>query len=203
MNKTDYYIYETIPNNNQFVSIFGTLPFGLRDGISLFETDILGAEHYVEVEEFLNSRSEQTPNMMTGIFEGKNVIFIQAESFIDAAIDETLTPTLYKMKNEGINIEGFDTPTLVGSTSDTEFMANTSIIPNSEGYAICYKYPFNTYVTTLASIFNDVGYNTVAYHNNYGDYYNRDIVFPNFGYDKFIDCTELGLEDEQADSTVF
>lgn len=202
MNKTDYYIYETIPNNNQFVSIFGTLPFGLRDGISLFETDILGAEDYAEVEEFLNNRSEQAPNMMTGMFEGKNVIFIQAESFIDAAIDETLTPTLYKMKNEGVNIEGFDTPTLVGSTSDTEFMANTSIIPNSEGYAICYKYPFNTYETTLASIFNDVGYNTVAYHNNYGDYYNRDIVFPNFGYDKFIDCTELGLEDEQADSTV-
>lgn len=202
MNKTDYYIYETIPSTNQFVEKFGLLPFGLRDGISLMETDILGQEDFEEVRTFLNNRHEHQENDMTGIFAGKNLFIIQAESFIDAAIDERLTPTLYKLKNEGININGFDTPMLVGSTSDTEFMANTSIIPNSEGYAICYKYPFNNYVTTLPKLFNEIGYNTVAYHNNYGEYYNRDVVFPSWGYKSFVDCTGLGLEDSQADSTV-
>ncbi len=202
MNKTDYYIYETIPSTNQFVEKFGLLPFGLRDGISLMETDILGQEDFEEVRIFLNNRYEHQENDMTGIFAGKNLFIIQAESFIDAAIDERLTPTLYKLKNEGININGFDTPMLVGSTSDTEFMANTSIIPNSEGYAICYKYPFNNYVTTLPKLFNEIGYNTVAYHNNYGEYYNRDVVFPSWGYKSFVDCTGLGLEDSQADSTV-
>lgn len=202
LNKTDYYIYETIPNTNQFVAKFGLLPLGLRDAISLYETDIIGESQKEEVKDFLNQRPIHQPNQMTGIFKGKNVIFIQAESFIDAALDEKLTPTLYKMKNEGIFIEGFNTPATPGSTSDTEFMTNTSIIPNSEGYAICYKYPYNSYKTTLSSIFNDEGYQTMAYHNNYGQYYNRDVVFENLGYQNFMDCTDLGLDDEQADSTI-
>ena len=202
MNKTDYYIYETIPNTNQFVEKFGLLPFGLRDGISLLETDVMGQDDYQEVQNFLNSRPKHTENKMTGIFAGKNLFMIQAESFIDAAVDPVLTPTLYKMKMDSIRVDGFNTPTLVGSTSDTEFMANTSIIPNSEGYAICYKYPFNTYVTTLPKLFNENGYKTVGYHNNYGQYYNRNVVFPAWGYESFVDCTGLGLEDSQADSTV-
>lgn len=202
LNKTDYYIYDVIPNVNQFVEKFGIIPFGLRDAISLYESDVIGANDYQEISDFLNSKKKHQDNAMTGIFEGKNIIFIQAESFIDAAIDERLTPTLYKMKHEGINVVDFDTPLLVGSTSDTEFMTNTSIIPNSEGYAICYKYPYNTFDTTLAKMFNDIGYNTIAYHNNYSTYYNRNVVFPNFGYNQFVDCTGLGLEDEQFDSTV-
>lgn len=202
MNKTDYYIYETIPNTNMFVEKFGLLPFMYRDCISFYESDISSEEDYMMINEFFNNRKPHEKNEMTGIFEGKNVFFIQAESFIDAAIDEKLTPTLYKMKNEGINIKGFNTPGLPGSTSDTEFMSNTSIIPNSEGYAICYKYPFNSYETTLPKLFKNKGYVTRAYHNNYGQYYNRNVTFPNWGYDEFVDCTGIGLGDEQSDSTV-
>ena len=202
MNKTDYYIYETIPNTNMFVEKFGLLPFAYRDLSLFYQNDIASEEDYQMIYNFLSSRNEHKPNEMTGIFEGKNVIFIQAESLIDIAINKELTPTLYKIKNESINIKGFNTPALPGSTSDTEFMSNTSIIPNSEGYAICYKYPFNSYITTLPGIFNELGYNTRAYHNNYGQYYNRDVVFPNWGYDEFRDCTDFGLEDGSTDSEV-
>ena len=48
-------------------------------------------------------------NEMTGIFEGKNLIYITAESFTDLAIDEKHTPTLYKMSNEGISFTNFYT----------------------------------------------------------------------------------------------
>ena len=202
LNKTDFYIYDTIPNTNQFVDKFGLITFAYRDTLSFYEQDLISHEDYIAIEEFLNTRKPHSNNEMTGLFEGKNVIMIQAESFMDVAIDEILTPTLYKMKNEGINIKNFNTPALPGSTSDTEFMSNTSLIPSSEGYAICYKYPFNTYKTTLATIFNDLGYRTLAFHNNYGQYYNRNVVFPNLGYQKFYDCTELGLEDEASDKDV-
>lgn len=202
LNKTDYYIYNVIPNTNQFVEKFGVMTFGYRDIVSFYERDVVSESSRDEIEEFMNSREPQKDNAMTGIFEGKNIIMVQAESFMDVAIDSELTPLLYKMKHEGINIQNFNTPELPGSTSDTEFMSNTSLIPNSEGYAICYKYPYNTYKTTLASIFNSIGYRTLAFHNNYGQYYNRDVLFPNFGYDEFFDCTDLGLEDGMGDKKV-
>ena len=37
----------------------------------------------------------------TGVFAGKNLIFIVAEGFSPIAVDEELTPTLYKLVNNG------------------------------------------------------------------------------------------------------
>ena len=202
LNKTDFYIYDQIPNVNQFVDKFGLITYGYRDAQTLFEHEYYTDQDYQDVHKFLSNRRPMKKNMMTGIFEGKNLLLIQAESFNDMVLDPELTPTLFLMKNHGINIKGFNTPSLPGSTSDTEFMANTSFWPNSAGHAICYKYPNNTYLTTLPKMFKNLGYNVNAFHNCYGQYYNRTITFPNWGYDKFYDCTELGLEDAVSDKKV-
>lgn len=202
LNKTDFYIYDQIPNVNQFVDKFGLITYGYRDAQTLFEHEYYTEQDYQEVHDFLAARKPMKENKMTGIFEGKNLLIVQAESFNDMVLDEELTPTLYMMKNEGINVKGFNTPALPGSTSDTEFMANTSFWPNSNGHAICYKYPNNTYVTTLPKMFKEIGYSVNVFHNCYGQYYNRTITFPNWGYDKFYDCTELGLEDAVSDREV-
>ncbi|MFI3283845.1 MAG: sulfatase-like hydrolase/transferase [Erysipelotrichaceae bacterium] len=200
LNETDYYIYLSIPNTQQFVDTFGLITFAYRDAQTLMETELFSQEDYERVESFLNNLSEPITNDYTRIFEGKNILFIQAESYIDVIADPDLTPTIWKMKNEGITVENFNTPLLTGSTSDTEFMANTSLIPNTDGYAVAYTYPYNTYSTTLATIFNEAGYNTNAFHNNYGTYYNREILFPNLGYSRFFDSYYLGLESESSDS---
>ncbi len=199
LNKTDYYIYTVMPNINQFVDTFGLITFAHRDAVSLNENTVFLAEDYDRITDFLATLPEQTSNEMTGIFENKNVLFVQAESYMNVMNDPDLTPTLYKMKTEGINIKNFNTPLLDGSTSDTEFMANTSIIPNSDGYAVAYKYPYNTFPTTLPSLFNEGGYNTNAFHNNYGTYYNRTVLFPNFGYSTYWNPMDLGKEDETSD----
>lgn len=202
LNKTDFYIYDQIPNVNQFVDKFGLITYGYRDAQTLFEHEYYTEQDYQTVHDFLAAREPLKENVMTGIFEGKSLLIVQAESFNDMVLDPELTPTLYKMKHGGISVKGFNTPSLPGSTSDTEFMANTSFWPNSAGHAICYKYPNNTYITTLPKMFKQLGYNVNAFHNCYGQYYNRTITFPNWGYDKFYDCTELGLEDAVSDKEV-
>lgn len=201
-NRTPYYIYEVIPNANQFVEEFGLLPFAYRDGELLLNQDVMSNEKRNEIASFLKELPEHNANEFTGLFEGKNVIFIQAESYNRASLDEELTPTLYKMFQEGIRIQNFNTPALPGSTSDTEFMANVSLIPYTDGHAVCYAYPTNVFPTTLPKLFRDAGYYTTAYHNNYGEYYNRNLVFDNYGYNDFIDCNDLGVPDESSDTVV-
>lgn len=202
LNKTDYYIYNTVPTTKQFVEKFSLLPLALRDLSSVFEKDILTSADYERVHKFLQERKDHQNNEMTGIFKDKNLLVILAESMNDFIIDEELTPTLYKMKTQGINIDGFNTSTMTGSTSASEFMANTSIIPLADGDAACYAYPFNSYQQTLPSIFKQHGYVTRATHNNYGQYYNRNVLFPAWGYDHFFDCTGLGLDNLSSDSQV-
>ena len=197
---TDYYVYLTVPNTNQFVEKFGVLSLAMRDISTSYETNQIYDEQKGQVDELLNNRLEHESNEMTGIFEGKNVLFVMAESLITEAIDEQLTPTLYKMMTEGINIVGYGNSLLPCSTSDSEFMANTSLIPNSNEFGSCYKYEENAFPTTLATIFANKGYRVDAYHNNYSEYYNRKNLFADFGYEKFWDCTEMGMDDVPADT---
>lgn len=200
--KTDYYIYETIPNNIQFVDTFGLYTFAYRDVQSLTSSELLSGNEREMIATFLADKPQWDTNTMSGIFKDKNVLIVQAESFIDAMADPELTPTIWRLKTQGIDVNGFDTPTLPASTSDSEFMANTSLIPNSDGYAVCYRYVYNHFPTTLATLFNGGGYGTLAIHNNYGDYYNRENLFPNLGYIDFFDCTDLSMMDEASDSEV-
>lgn len=201
---TAYYVYDRIPSAPSFVNKFGLLSFAYRD-TEIFLTPAEEADvdsMNAHIESFMQTRASQETNEYTGIFAGKNAFFIQAESLNRAALDPDLTPTLWKMYTEGLRVEGFNTPALPGSTSDTEFMANVSLIPQSEGHAVCYKYAHNTYPQTLASVFESAGYVTTAYHNNYGLYYNRTNTMPAYGFDEFYDCTGLGLQDTSADSEV-
>jgi len=137
----------------------------------------------------------------SGIFEGKNLLLIQAESLNNFAIDEVLTPTLYRFKSLGIFIEGYNSPLLIGSTSDSEFMANTSLLPANNGKITSIFYFDNVFPTTLANTFTNSGYYSMATHNNYGVYYNRNIMFPKLGYD-FFDATRIKAEDTVEDSYV-
>ncbi|MBQ1326006.1 MAG: sulfatase-like hydrolase/transferase [Solobacterium sp.] len=196
----DEYIYRAIPSSKLFVERFGLLTYGVRDAQSLLIAEDEFSHDWIE--EFLAERDDQFISRYHGLFAGKNVIFIQAESFNHVMLDPDLTPTLYKMYKEGLVIENFNTPALPGSTSDTEFMANVSLIPSNDGHASCYRFGENIYKTTLPGLFNDHNYKTAAYHNNYGEYYNRDITMYTFGYQQFLDCTDLGMMDTPPDSAV-
>lgn len=199
---TDFYLYDTLNNPKAFVDKLGLLTFEFRDVQSIIEGQKDNELYLDKIDTFFNSKSSnKETNEYTGLFKDKSLFVIQAESLNNLSISEELTPTLYRMINSSIELTNFDTPLLIGSTSDSEFMANTSFIPEAEGYSVCYQYVNNTYPLTLGNLFKDNGYKTNAFHNNYAVFYNRDTTFPNYGYD-FFDSYALGIESETNDSSV-
>lgn len=199
---TDFYLYDTLSNPKAFVDKLGLLTFEFRDVQSIIEGQKDNELYLDKIDTFFNSKSSnKETNEYTGLFKDKSLFVIQAESLNNLSISEELTPTLYRMINSSIELTNFDTPLLIGSTSDSEFMANTSFIPEAEGYSVCYQYVNNTYPLTLGNLFKDNGYKTNAFHNNYAVFYNRDTTFPNYGYD-FFDSYALGIESETNDSSV-
>lgn len=139
----------------------------------------------------LNTGTKQ--NQYTGLFEGKNLIYIVAESFSEIAISEELTPTLYKLTNSGFTFENFYTPNYL-STIGGEFQALTGLHPSHELLS-SWRSGKNYFPYGLSNVFKDLGYNTYAYHNNSGYFQDRNKYLKSLGFDNFSAC-RLGLEEK-------
>ena len=62
-----------------------------------------------EVNTYFRQRGDHENNDMTGIFQDKNVVMVLMESMDDWMITPEDTPTLYRMRQEGINFTNFYT----------------------------------------------------------------------------------------------
>lgn len=202
---SDHYLYVSTFSKERFVSRFGTYNLLLKDGASSLipsfstQRDMDYIEDYYEDNDKLHSNNEYT-----GMFEGKNLIFIVGESFDSIVVSEELTPNIYKLKSEGIDFQNHFTPVFPRTTCDSEVIFNTSIIPSIQDGPTCYVYNENTYSHSIAELFNSEDYLTNAFHNNYKEFYTRDFVYEGFGYDNFYGQHELGLsEDEKRYDSVF
>ena len=81
---------------------------------------------------------EKKSNKYTGTLEGMNVIFVHMESIHGYLVgmeinDQEITPTLNKLSKEGMYFSNFYPQISVGTSSDTEFTINTSLMPASSG----------------------------------------------------------------------
>ena len=153
---------------------------------------------------------EDKKNKYTGTLEGMNVIFIHMESIQDYLIgmevnDQEITPTLNKLSKEGMYFSNFYPQVSIGTSSDTEFTLNTSLMPANIGTAFV-QY-FDVTYESIPSILSEKGYYTFSSHANGASMWNRKAMHPNLGYKEMIfqesfDYTEstdrlgLGLNDE-------
>ncbi len=148
-----------------------------------------------KIKKINNYIKEETPtnkNKYTGVFKNKNLIFITAESLYFKAINKETTPTLYKMQNSSLTFTNFYTPIYYASTSDGEYTNLTGLLPK-EGTWSYLSSQNKTFPYTYANILKEKSYKTHAYHNGKYNFYNRNLVMPTFGYEKYTACGN-GLE---------
>ena len=96
-------------------------------------------------------------------------------------MDETLTPTLYKLSTEGFVFKNFYNPVWGVSTSDGEYATMTGLIPKAGVWSFfrssSISMPFG-----LPKLLKAQGYTSRAYHNHTYTYYKRHLSHPNLGY---------------------
>ncbi len=140
-----------------------------------------GNEAIRNMHEYFSNVQPTKKNEYTGKYKGKNLILITAEGFSPYAVRKDITPTLYKMQEEGFNFKNFYTPMWGVSTSDGEYVACTGLLPK-EGIWSFYKSSKNHMPFAMGNQLKEEGYETRAYHNHYFDYYYRHVSHPNLGY---------------------
>ena len=143
------------------------------------------------MHKYFSSVVPSEKNKYTGLFKGKNLIFITAEAFDTIAIDKDITPTLYKMANNSYIFTNYYQPLYPVSTSDGEYMNLTSLIPK-EGVWSFYKSSKISMPMGFGTMFKNEGYTSYGFHNHTYKYYDRHLSHPNIGL-SYIGCGN-GLE---------
>ncbi len=141
------------------------------------ETD----ETIADMHRYFGALAPSLQNEKTGLFKGCNLIWIVAESFSQYAIDPELTPTLYKLANEGFRFTNWYTPLWGVSTSDGEYTTLFSLFPKAGAWSL-YDSSDNAKPFVMGNQLSALGYSCRAYHNHDYTYYNRDKSHPTLGY---------------------
>lgn len=153
-----------------------------------------------EVTDYYDTNKKvQSVNGYTGIFEGKNVIAIHAESLQNFALGltfegEEVTPNLNKLIKESLYFDNFYAQVGVGTSSDSEFTYATSLLPSNNGTVFVNYY--NDKFVTIQDLLNDKGYYVFSMHGNEGDFWNRNIMHQNMGYDKYYSKSSFIIDEE-------
>lgn len=129
---------------------------------------------------------------------------IQLESFFDPLLIEGIEFDVDPISNfrklkEHFSTGTFSVSTIGGGTANTEFEVLTGL--NLDFFAPG-EYPYNTTVNTKTSesinyALKELNYSTHAIHNHEGNFYNRNKVFSNLGFDTFTP-SEYMLIDERT-----
>ena len=143
------------------------------------DSDILKA-----TDEYLANATPTRKNNYTGLLKDYNLITICAESFCPWFISEELTPTLYKLSHTGILFENYY-GTFQSVTTNGEYTMCMGLYPDMSRTKT--DSSFNVAGTNylpfcLGNALKGMGYQTWAYHDYIGDFYNRNITHANMGY---------------------
>ena len=143
--------------------------------------------------EYFKNSEPTNKNEYTGMFKGKNLIFLLAEGFNMIAVDQELTPTLYQLTHEGFVFNNFYSPVFL-STTGGEFQATTGLIPTQSILSDWKKFePTISYA--LGNAFTPLGYNANSYHNWTYTYYSRQKTMKTLGFYSYMGCGN-GMEEK-------
>lgn len=134
------------------------------------------------------SRTPTEKNSKTGLFKGKNLIFVCAEALSPYVITAKETPTLYMLAHEGFKFVNYYSPTFGESTSGGEYALLLSQVPKRSAgeKGLCMKLSAkNDLSFSLPAFFRSNGYFCNGYHNNSYTYYDRQITHPALGLNWF------------------
>ncbi|MBR2840378.1 MAG: LTA synthase family protein [Bacilli bacterium] len=152
--------------------------------------------------------NEKKSNEYTDVLKGKNLIVIHAESIQNYLLTTSIngkeiTPNIKRLADEGMYFSNFYAQESVGTSSDTEFTFSTSLLPASSGTVFVSYY--DRYYPSIQKQIKKDDYYVFSMHANKGNYWNREAMHKNLGYDNFYyydkdykldDMIGLGLSDK-------
>ena len=184
--RSDAYLFDTMHDRTLFSERYGYYNYHLLDLVR-FRVKNDETELVEDVTNYFEELELHTTNDMSDVYDGYNVITITAESLDVRFIDETLTPNLYMMMENGYTFENYFTPVFQqGATCNSEYMGLSglnAITSNDWSNNICDSYSENSFPFSMPAQLSNAGYDTYYFHSGFEWFYNRENMVPQYGFD--------------------
>ncbi|MGM0496156.1 MAG: LTA synthase family protein [Bacillota bacterium] len=144
-------------------------------GVRSYEQEDLESE-LVEIDPY-KKYDENNQISYNGLLEGKNVITIMIETGQGIALNEYLTPNMYRMTQEGLY---FPNHYSENKTNMSEFIGILGNFPSNGVNADRFDYDFSY---SMPDVLKEEGYNTAYFHENLASFYDRGNAIPEFGFE--------------------
>ena len=134
-----------------------------------------------------------------GLLEGKNIIVIQAESLqnfvINREVDgQFITPVLNELiSRDTLYFSRYYEQVGWGNTSDAEFVTHNGLHASTKNFS--YKQYEDKQLRSLPMLLNDHSYETIVFHGNEPEFWNRKSMYPTIGFNRFISSEDLLMEE--------
>ncbi|WP_036217304.1 LTA synthase family protein [Lysinibacillus sphaericus] len=185
-------------DRNYIVKYLGMYNYTIYDSVETMKASsqraLADSSDITEVINYTKSNYAKPNANYFGKAKGMNVIYLHLESFQNFLIDyklngEEVTPFLNSLAKDQntLYFDNFFHQTGQGKTSDAEFMLENSLFGLPQGSAYITKAQ-NTY-QAAPSILKDYGYTSAVFHGNNGSFWNRNVIYKSFGFDKFYDAS--------------
>ncbi|KGK89676.1 alkaline phosphatase [Clostridium sp. HMP27] len=177
------YVAKNLGNlNYHFLDVFNSL------NNTIAKRTPLSPEKEEEIKRFLQNKTLNTSSNLKGVGKGKNLIVIQVEALqafvVNTSINgEEITPNLNKWINKSAYFNNYFYQTASGGTSDAEFLSINSLYPADSGAVTSIYY--NNEFKGLPKLLKDNGYSATAFHGFRESFWNRNVIYPKYGFDDF------------------
>ena len=203
----NFWDLEAVYSENGFIYCFSTtlINNGVSEPDSYSENFMESIYYTLEDSLVSSSNNLSVTNLSNDEKELPNILMIQLESFFDPTLIESVEfdtdpiPNFRELQNN-YSTGTFSVSTIGGGTANTEFEVISGF--NLDFFAPG-EYPYNTTINNKASesinyALKELNYSTHALHNHEGNFYNRNTVFANLGFDTFTSA-EYMLINEKTD----
>lgn len=203
----NFWDLEAVYSENGFIYCFSTtlINNGVSEPDSYSENFMESIYYTLEDSLVSSSNNLSVTNLSNDEKELPNILMIQLESFFDPTLIESVEfdtdpiPNFRELQNN-YSTGTFSVSTIGGGTANTEFEVISGF--NLDFFAPG-EYPYNTTINNKASesinyALKELNYSTHALHNHEGNFYNRNTVFANLGFDTFTSA-EYMLINERTD----
>ncbi|MFT4019909.1 MAG: LTA synthase family protein [Acinetobacter sp.] len=127
-----------------------------------------------------------------------NIVIVMDESWWDPRLlDKKLPKNLMPFMQRN-RVSSMLSPSFGGGTANVEFEALTSLNTLFFRNELIYVSKLRKPIYSLPLYLNSLGYSTVAMHNNWRYYYNRNRVYKFMGFDKFISLENMLDQNNRA-----
>lgn len=191
-------------DRNYIVKYLGMYNYAIYDTVKTAEASSERAkadsDDIVEVVNYTKGHYAAPNEKYFGIAKDMNVIYIHLESVQNFLIDYELNgvevmPFLNSLTKDPnfLYFDHFYHQTAQGKTADAEFMLENSLYGLPQGSAFITKGQ-NTY-EAAPNMLKDYGYTSAVFHGNKGTFWNRNVIYNQFGYDEFFDADSYDTSD--------